>query len=235
MSFQSFINNPKAYVKVHEMQLQGAGANLVPASVTRAAPVVNPAHGNSIQFTHIANVQMALSQSVGAKNFAAMALGRAGVMNKRGITYVPAVGGAFPNLRILPWSGTDVTFMQLDGGADFALTGPLTGCTVSVVRHAGNLWFFHANVAGGGGMGPANRATKRSMIRHAGSLVGVPQTANYFFCEYGPQHQYEGLGFVWGRLRAGGVWKFYVHEIQPPNPGALLNTNTTSDGKWAQL
>lgn len=55
------------------------------------------------------------------------------------------LGGTRPNLRILPWSGTDVTFMQLDGAANLAITGPLTGCTVSVVRHLGVIWFFHAN------------------------------------------------------------------------------------------
>lgn len=126
-------------------------------------------------------------------------------------------------------------FSVLNGTADFALTGPLTGCTVAVVRHAGSVWFFHANVAGGGGMGPGNRATKRSMIRNAGTLVGIRQVANYFFCEYGLQHQYEGLGFVWGRLRAGGNWKFYVHEIRPPNPGAFINVNAARDGKWAEL
>jgi hypothetical protein len=233
MSFQSFVNDPKAYLKVHEMQLQGAGANLVPAGVTRAAPVANAAQGNSIQFTHAANVTMTQSQGVGPKNVGAMALGRMGLINKRGVTYTPALGGALPNLRILPWQGTDVTFMQLGGGANFALTGPLTGCTVSVVQHAGGLWFFHANVAGGGGMGPANRATKRAMIRNAGAIVGIPATANYFFCEYGPQHQYEGLGFVWGRLRPNGNWKFYVHQIQPAH--GFLNVRTTEDGKWAEL
>ncbi|MGA9392891.1 MAG: hypothetical protein WBV69_20850 [Candidatus Sulfotelmatobacter sp.] len=37
------------------------------------------------------------------------------------------LGGTRPNLRILLWSGTDVTFMQLDGAANLAITGPLTG------------------------------------------------------------------------------------------------------------
>ena len=45
--------------------------------------------------------------------------------------------------------------MQLGGGADFAVTGPLTGCTVAVANHGGAIWFFHANVAGGGGVGMA--------------------------------------------------------------------------------
>jgi hypothetical protein len=236
MSFQAFMNDPKGYLKVHEMQLSGSGdLVLVPAAMTRAAPVHNAAYGTSIQFTHIGNVTLQQGHAHGATNVGAVALGQLGLTNKRQVTYIPAVGGPFPNLRILPWRGTDVTFMQLNGAADFALTGPLTGCTISVVRHAGAIWLFHANVAGGGGVGPGNRATKRMMIRNAGATVGIPAVANYFFCEFGPQYQYNGTGFVWGRLRGGGNWKFYVHDIQPPTQGAFLNVNATGDGKWADL
>ncbi|MGO9338978.1 MAG: hypothetical protein ACLPY1_15905 [Terracidiphilus sp.] len=240
MSFQAFMHDPKGYCGIHEMQLNGSGANLVPAAITRAAPVANAAHGTSIQYTHIGNVTMNLAVQAGDKtSWAApsvagmgrIALSTVRLMNKRSVTYVPAVGGAFPNLRILPWSGTDVTFMQLNGGADFAVTGPLTGCTVSVVRHAGALWFFHANFAGGGGMAAVNHATKRQMIQNAGALVGIPVGANYVYCEYGPGHTYNGLGFVWGRERGGGVWKFYVHAIQP----AAVFGNATEDRKWAEL
>ncbi len=240
MSFQAFMNDPKGYCMIHEMQLNGSGANLVPAAMTRAAPVANAAHGTSIQFTHNANVEMTMNVQAGAKTSHAnttvggvtrIALSKVRLANKRQVTYVPAVGGAFPNLRILPWSGTDVTFMQLNGGANFAVTGPLTGCTVSVVRHAGGLWFFHANFAGGGGMAAINHATKRQMIQNAGAIVGIPLAANYFYCEYGPGHTYNGLGFVWGRARAGGVWKFYVHSIEP----AAILGNATDDSKWAEL
>ena len=45
---------------------------------------------------------------------------------------VPAVGGVFPNLRMLPWNRANVTLMHLDGAADFALTG----YTVAVVQDA---------------------------------------------------------------------------------------------------
>jgi hypothetical protein len=240
MSFQTFMNDPKAYCAIHEMQLNGAGANLVPASVTRAAAVANAAHGTSIQYTHVAAVIMAQSAQAGAKTTSAVptfagvkkiALSKVRLADKRSVTYVPAVGAGMPNLRILPWSGTDVTFMQLNGGADFAVTGPLTGCTVSVVRHAGALWFFHANFAGGGGLAAVNHATKRQMIQNAGAIVGIPAAANYFYCEYGPGHTYNGLGFVWGRERGGGNWKFYVHAISP----AATFGNATEDRKWADL
>ncbi|HEV7263676.1 MAG TPA: hypothetical protein VGN83_01980 [Falsiroseomonas sp.] len=237
MSFQAFIDEPKSYLQVHQMAMSGEGMALWAngaTAMTRQPAVPNAANGSSVQFTHNTNVTMNLTTFAGAKNVGAMALGQLGVMNKRTVTYVPAPGGATPGMRILPWSATDVTFMALNGTADFAMTGPLTGCTVSVVQHGGSIWFFHANVSGGGGVGSANRATKRQMIRNAGGIVGIPATANYFFCEYGPQHDYNGQAFVWGRLRGGGNWKFYVHEVQPES-GIVFKTRKTVDGKWADI
>jgi hypothetical protein len=38
MSFEAFMNDPKGYCAIHEIQLFGAGDNLVPAAVTRVAP-----------------------------------------------------------------------------------------------------------------------------------------------------------------------------------------------------
>lgn len=235
MSFQSFMNDPKTYLMVHQMAMQGEGNSLWQGgAMTRAAPVPNTANGNSIQFTHNGNVTMNQAFSLGSKSIGATVLGQAGVIDKRSVLYVPAVGGAFPNLRILPWSGADVTFMHLNGAANFALTGPLTGCTVAVVRGGGGIWFFHANVSGGGGVGNVNRATKRQMIRNAGTIAGIAPTANYVFCEYGPGFNYNGQGFVWGRQRAGGNWKFYIYEVQPPT-GLVFKTSKTIDSKWADL
>jgi hypothetical protein len=48
--------------------------------------------------------------------------------------------------------------------------------------------------------------------------------------EYGPGRTYNGLGFVWGRERGGGNWKFYVHAIPP----AASFGSTTEDRKWAE-
>ncbi len=236
MSFQAFINEPKSYLKIHQMAMSGEGVSLwqggAPA-VTRGAPVANAANGHSIQFTHNTNVTMNQTTSAGAKNVGAIALGQIGVMNTRTVTYVAAQGGNNAGVRILPWSGTDVTFMALNGTANFALTGPLTGCTVAVVRHGGSVWFFHANVSGGGGVGPANLATKRNMIQNAGAIAGIPAAANYVYCEYGAQNQYNGQAFVWGRVSHGN-WKFYTHEVRPES-GLIFKTRTTADGKWAEL
>jgi hypothetical protein len=203
--------------------------------MTKAAPVANAAHGNSIQFAHVSNVCLTRDLSGGGWEKMDVVKGQVGLSNKRHIFFGTDVGGWFPNFRVLPWSLGDVTFMQLTGAADFAVTGPLSGCTVSVVRHAGSVWFFHANVAGGGGVGPANLLMKLQMIWNAGTIVGIPAAAAYRYCEYGHGLQYKGLGFVWGRRRPNGVWKFYVHEIRPPGNGSALQTNTTYDTKWATV
>jgi len=242
MSFQSFMDEPKGYLKTHQMVIGGLTAVVTGGAVTAAAAVANPAHGTSIQYTHVSNVTMTPNLSTAAaaaaanKNFATNLLRKVGVMGQRSIQYNAAVGGNFPNLRILPWSPTDVTFMQLNATADFAITGPLQGCTVAVVSHGGSVWFFHANIATAGGVTPGNRATKRLMIRQAGAIVGVPAGAAYFFCEYGPGQTYNGWGMVWGRKRKLGRWKFYVHTLLPPAATAAAGAQgTTEDRKWADF
>jgi len=239
MSFQAFLSDPKSYLKVHRMQLAGEGSGLWTlggTAMTRAVPVANAAQGMSIQFTHVSNVEMVTTANAGPRNGAAMALGRMGLMDKRSAQYSPRPGGAFADLRILPWSAANVTFMLLDGAADFAITGPLQGCTLAVVRRPTGIYFFHANVSGAGGVNNANRATKRAMIQNAGLLAGIPahaNYANYAYCEYGPAHQYHGEGFVWGRTRGAGNWKFYVHEVKEAQ--GMLDIKPTQDGKWADL
>jgi hypothetical protein len=231
MSIASLVANPKSYLRVHEVQLNGAGDNLVPTGMTRHAAVPNPAHGNSIQFTHVSNVTMNQGHAHGAKNVFARPLQRVGVAARRQVTYAPALGGSDAGFRILPWDGTNITFMQLDGGATFVVTGPLTGCTVGAVRHGGAVWLFHANVAGGGGV--IHHATKRQMIQHAAAGVGVPGTAAFHYCEYGAGNDYDGLGFVWGRPRSTGDWKFYVHYIAPAALGG--HGNQIGNAKWATV
>ena len=56
----------------------------------------------------------------------------------------------------------------------------------------------------------------------------------YSYCQYkiGGAGDYDGLAFVWGRRRAGGVWKFYVHEI---SAGVGGGANTVNNTKWAQI
>jgi len=52
---------------------------------------------------------------------------------------------------------------------------------VSVVKHLGVIWFFHANFAGGGGLAAVNHGVNQTMIRNAGAIVGIPLVANYYF------------------------------------------------------
>src|SRR5690349_1981658 len=102
MSFQAFLNDPKSYLAVHRMQLAGEGSGLWAnggTAMTRAVPVHNLGHGDSIQFTHVSNIEMVMTGNLGAKNVGAMALGRMGVMDKRSAQYSPRAGGAFANFR----------------------------------------------------------------------------------------------------------------------------------------
>jgi len=239
MSFQSFTNDPKAYLLVHQMKIAGFTGAIPSTAITELQKTANASGGYSYQYSHVGNVQMVVPANfhnvtgVGAKDNLSMLKGLMGVQNKRLVNFQVQAGGATPGVRYLPWKPADVTFMELDGAATLALTGPLKGCTLGVVRHqtTGTLWFFHANVGDAGGVNNMNRAVKRDKIRAAGALVGITNAAQYFFCQYGqvPAFDYEGWGFVWGHI-SGGNWKFYVHAISPGN-----NVNTTTNKKWAQL
>ncbi len=241
MGFQAFLNNPTYYLNHHRMLLNGQGANLVNAgAMNRVNHGANPVFGQTHEYVHNNNVSMIQQLAVGYNNFLAHGISRLGLINKRCVTYAPVPGGGHPQLRFLPWDQATVTFMQLDAGARFFLTGPLGGCTVAVTRHAGAVWVFHANVAGGGGVNAANLAVKRQMIQHAGNGAGIPGANVYHFCQYGPQHDYQGQGFVWGQFHAGagagagaGVWRFYQHCVQPAD--GCFNIDTTNTGMWAVL
>lgn len=210
MSFQSFMNNPKAYLKAHSMQLGGTSQALAPAAMTELP--MTPLGGGlgAIQYLHTANVRMMRVGLVPQpKNIVANGLRQLGLIERRQVSYQSQTGGAAVGLRILPFHVARVTFMQLTGGATFAVTGPLTGCTVAVLRHAGSAWLFHANVGAGGGVGAANLLAKRNMIAQAAAGIGAMGAAT--LCEY--TVDYNGIAFVWGRLRGNGDWKFYVHDV----------------------
>jgi len=234
MGFAAFVSNPKAYLGSHEMQLNGNGSSLVPLQITMGVPGINAAGGFSVQYTHVATHSLAQgAPAAPATNWGASLARKVKIAPRRRITYVPAAGGPAPGFRLLPWEATNVTFMELGAGANFAVTGPLTGCTIAVARHpvTGSVWFFHANVAGGGGA--LFLVTKRLKVRHAGVVAGFPiggPAGTYRWCEMGSQ--YHGLAFVWGRLRGPGVWKFYIHDIQPAAPGGA---NQVTNSKWTEL
>jgi hypothetical protein len=235
MPFADFLADPKGYLTSRAMQMAGVGHNLVPAALTDHGAVVNGAHGHTRRYSFAGNMHLTPGAHFGNTNPLATALRRIGVMHVRSVTYGQAPGGAHAGVRILPYWPAQVTCLRLDaGGGNFALTGPINGCTVAVGRDAGGgVWMFHANV--GGALNAMNLMTKRAMTVQAGLLpaVGVP-IGNLHYCE--PNigaggFNYDGQGFVWGRP-SGAVWKFYVHYIVPGAlPGQLVVTNS----KWAQI
>lgn len=238
MPFADFLASPKAYLKTHRMTIVNNGTSLNLPNV--AAP--NPYHGTSVHYTHAGNVQLNTAHGYAPTTNFRSAMRSMHVLGKRAVDYRYATGGAFANFRALPYQPGTVTFMRLDGGASFVVTGPINGCTIAVTHFNGQVWMFHANVNAGGGdddgvVDGVNLMTKRAMIAAAGATVGIPVGGHYRFCEYsvgahGPTN-YDGNGLVWGHI-SGGRWKFYVHYVLP---GAGMNaaTATSHDKKWAEI
>jgi hypothetical protein len=236
MSFAAFRGNPKTYLKSHSMSIGGLNAAVnaaMNAAVAVALPL--PTHGHREEWTHLGPLSFIQTLPIGGRE------GRAGSGVLRRIggalrvgnpykqnNFIP-IGVADAGLRYLPYRADHCTYMEMDGAGEFFMTGPLQGCAVAAGRHPGtnNVWCFHANangVAGGG-----NAAAKQQMIFETAAHVGIP-VGNLRFCEYASvpsNNHYFGLGFVWGRRRGGGAWKFYVHWIAPGGG--------SENSRWAEI
>jgi len=213
------------YLRTHSMMLDGSGEyslNLAGA-VTYGAAAPNPAGGHSITYTHHANVTFNPSLDTPPTTPLQRGLRQINLLGRRMITYGPAAGGGFPGLRILPWRAGHVSELALDNDAQMAITGPLTGCTVAVLRFTGGGYgFYHANVSGHGGVTPANIAAKRNMIANLAGARGVAVDREVY-CERGAN--YTGMAFAFA-LRRGAGWELYVHDYEPDGP-----TNTALCGR----
>jgi len=227
MSFTAFMANPKAYLRTHRVFVHStpAGEN----SVTAGAAVVNAAGGNSMQFTlHAGNhsrMDIGANQGTAGFNIIARAARRVGIGSwaRRDYTLVANPGDL--GFRYLPYRPNHVTYMSLDAAATFCLTGPLTGCTIAAARDAaGTVWFLHANRNNIGGV-VAARLPKRTMILNVTAGLGI-LPANVTLCEYGAGFQYDGMGFVFGKLRGNGDWRFRVHSSSPVAGGGQTTATT---------
>lgn len=226
MPFADFVRNPKGYIASHQVYLNNSdtAAGAMVAGVPAAA-----GGGMTMQFTRNGNVielqRNLLTQPVpNKKEKVKMFVGTA---RPRRDYNVVAIGGADNGFRYLPFRQNHCTYMHIDAAATMAMTGPLTGCTVSVGRDpAGLLYFFHSN--DNTQHGAAARANQLNVLHGAAGLCAVNVGALHL-CEM--TQEYNGMAFVWGRRRHGGVWKFYVcdHAIGPG--GATVSTNTL----WATL
>jgi hypothetical protein len=206
MSFEAFMEDPKAYASTHELFI---GNSLNAGGSVAAQPLaVNPAGGHSLQFRRAGpNITMVDMQGRTSSTVGAIARG-IGVAPRVRRDFVVAASGVDVGLRFLPYRQGHVTYMSIDAMGTFFITGPLTGCTVAVARLAGRLWTFHS-FAPVGIHGVAARLTQRQMVNHlAAGLAGAAVPVVHFAEN---TLQYTGQGFVLGRRRPAGNWKFYAY------------------------
>jgi hypothetical protein len=203
MSFESFMEDPKGYLSTHQIfignSLNGGGA--VAAQPT--AP--NPAGGLSMEFRRGgANITMVAQAGQTSTTLGAIVRG-IGVAPRVRRDFMIAASPADIGLRFLPYRQGHVTYMSLDAMGLFFVTGPLTGCTVAAGRLGGRLWVFHS-FAPVGIHGAAARTAQQNMVNHvaAGLGPGAVHLAENTL-------QYGGQGFVFGRRKQGGLWKFYAY------------------------
>ena len=226
MSFDTFRANPKSYLKTHEMHVANNPATLV--AMTAGAQVANAAHGHSVLWTQNAGNFLTMSHAQQGTNVFGNLGRKIGLLNKRLIQYATSASAGDIGFRYLPFMANQCTYMTLDANASLIVTGPLSGCSIAAGRTGpgGAAYLFHANA---NGPPPGGVAVKQAMIDNAAALVGVPQ-AHLVRCDYGPGNQYNGMGFVFGRLRPGGIWKFYIHSANPA-PGGAHVVDTTKFGQ----
>lgn len=213
MTFQAFLNNPKGYLSTHEMYIANSPAVLacmrsdtahaLPGGLTRQRWRQRPA-GPFPTFVPGAApagpkpLGTVLHDTARHLPFVGRKLLQYGLGN--------TVGDL--GLRYLPFNPNHVTYMRIHGAANFVMTGPLTGCTIAAVPGAaGEIWFIHAN-RNGGGVAGAIADQLQGITDLVTGVLGLAM-ANVITCTY--QNDYDGFGFVFGRLRPNGVWKFYSH------------------------
>jgi hypothetical protein len=212
MSFAAFMKHPRAYVKTHRVFV--SNSDLAEGSVTPQATVGILGGGGSMEF--VVNAAHPISMKIGphstqkAKNIFERAARRMGVGSWARRDYAVCTSAGDVGFRYLPYRPNHVTFMELDANARFCLTGPLTGCTIGAGRSGnGGLWFFHSNRNDLGAVAAA-RIPKRLMLNAVAANQSIKKK-DIALCEYGPNLQYDGLGFVFGKRRSNGDWQLYAH------------------------
>ena len=243
MAFQAFLNDPKSYLSTHAMSVSNGGATL--QAMTHDAP--QPIPGSIIQRMHWHQRAAGpfLTMVAGAfpvgPAFGAMAPAPKGrgervmdtlrhlpFVDRKVKQYTLATVNADLGFRYLPFNADHCTYMRITGtrapNGTVVITGPLSGCTIAVVRSGGgNLWILHANNNQLAGV--AARDSQWAAITHVVTTrINVP-IGGARECRYG--RDYNGLGFVFGHARPNGVWKFYAHASAPGGG--------TETRKWAEL
>jgi hypothetical protein len=148
-------------------------------------------------------------------------------------------GDSTPGVEIdfLPWAPCQCTFMELT--SDIFLTGPLSGCSVSVGQSEdGKTWGVHCNwnVECWTGSDEGKLTPEADRTREAGELkkavwtkeifdlkkATVKQTTPVIWADYGGKRDTNnkpaGLGWVWGSRTGSSAsnkeWRFHLLSIE---------------------
>lgn len=228
MDHAGFVADAKGYLNSHTVELANRDGLShkygLPRWITEGNLQGSNSGGHgSRRFTYYRNVQCSFANM--GSGFVA-GVRRRGIIDggfdalksagKRLISIVDVGGLNDPDngFRYLPFNANQNNYMSLDG-ASFAMTGPLTGCTVAVGRGSGgSVWFLHSN--DNTHQGYNARQMQALSIREIGLELGIPGTG-LKSCLYSNEHfGYNGMGFVWGKRGPGGTWKFYSHYEKMP-------------------
>ena len=225
MGFDSFMKNPKAYLGHHQGMLADAAASA--RAMDKAAPFALSNGKDSVLFTQKNNQFLSMIHTVGHgheihSSRLTVAKAVLGISGRIYRSFSPIDSNTDLGVRYLPFIANTVTYMRLDGNASFFLTGPLTGCTIAVAKHSGTLWAFHSNDNVGSGI--TARMKQMQSISLICTRLQIPHN-RIRSCVY--LTNYDGMGFVFGRLRSKGVWKFYSHATD------VKKKTVTS--KWAEI
>lgn len=206
MAFTHFLQNPKSYLRTHQVFIGNsfnAGGSVAPLP---AAALIGGGHSMQFNLNPAAHISMTDTNPTHVSSpLGALARGIGLAPRVRRDFTVTANPAGDIGFRFLPYRQGHVTYMSMDAAATSFITGPLTGCTVGAGSTGGVIWTFHS-YAPVGIHGAAARNQQSLMIDEVGNTLGLPAI---HIAENGTE--YNGQAFVFGRLRPSGLWKFYAY------------------------
>ncbi len=223
MTFTHFKNSPEGYSKSHKMYLSNSDTGAGSMKTGTAVPIAGGKHRQLFTWNNTVitlDRNMIKQPEPSKREKIGMFFGIKKPRRDYAVKSLPS-GTTDNGFRYLPFRENTVTYMQMDGAANFCITGPLTGCTIVAGKDAtGNVWLFHAN--DNTAHGDIARTNQKAMLLNAAKTVSIPQV-NLKWCIM--TKQYKGMAFVFGK-KHGSVWEFYVvdHDI-----------NSSSTNKFGQV
>jgi hypothetical protein len=136
----------------------------------------------------------------------------------------------------LPWQESKLTYRRLDDDADLALTGPLNGCSVYVVRveaeEESGTYLFHvnANEQSDGDYIRAQRAKFTAALTSLWPETARTVTHRLDFSNYRPSEGSSAEAIVYGTRNDSGEWDFYYYVLDVDESGGCKRRSSTPAG-----